>query len=155
MRFLTLMMVVGITGASLVSAAVVAAAEGQPAGNAVFLPAASMKFADVPGLPGVQMAVVEGDPAKGPGHAFFKFKGGFAAPLHYHTSDHYVSVLSGTVVLTVDGKEQRLPAGSYFAFTGKKQHMTKCETGTDCLLFLDVRGPWDVVPVEAKAETKK
>jgi hypothetical protein len=47
-----------------------------------------------------------------------------------------------------DGKEISLPAGSYFSFVGKKKHTTRCDAGADCVLFMDARGKWDVVPVE-------
>ena len=124
-------------------------------GTAVLIPASDLKWADVAGFPGVKMAVVDGDPAKGPAHFMIKFTGGFAAPLHHHSSDHYVNVLAGTVVLTVDGKDNKLPAGSFFLFKGKKQHVTKCEAGADCLLSVDSRGKWDVIPEETKAADKK
>ena len=75
-----------------------------------------------------------------------KFDAGFAAPLHHHSSDHFVTVVSGTLILTVDGKEQRLPAGSFFSFKSKKTHTTACAQGADCVLFADVRGKWDVIP---------
>jgi len=42
-----------------------------------------------------------------------------------------------------------LHAGSVFSFTGKKKHMTVCQAGADCVLFVDARGMWDVVPVAA------
>ncbi len=131
----------------------VVAQEGKPS-NATFLPAGDMKFTPVEGFPGLQMAVAEGDPTKGPNHFFIKFAAGFAAPLHHHTSDHHATVISGTLVLNADGKDHKLGPGSYFAFSGKAKHITRCEPGSDCLLFVDVRGPWDVVP-EAKAEGKK
>lgn len=124
-------------------------------GSAVLVPAADLKWNDVPDFPGLKMAVLQGDPAKGPGHFMIKFTGGFSAPLHHHTPDHYVSVIAGTMVLTVDGKETKLPAGSYFSFTGKKPHMTKCEAGAECLLSIDARGKWDVVPEGAKPAAKK
>jgi hypothetical protein len=54
-----------------------------------------------------------------------------------------------------DGKENKLPAGSYFSFKGKKAHMTKCEAGADCVLSMDARGKWDVVPEEGKPAAKK
>jgi quercetin dioxygenase-like cupin family protein len=129
------------------------AKEGK-ASNATLLPAGDMKFSPVEGFPGLQMAVAEGDPAKGPSHFFIKFAAGFAAPLHHHTSDHHVAVLSGTLVLNVDGKDNKLGAGSYFTFNDKTKHTTRCDAGSDCLLFVDVRGPWDVVP-EAEAAGKK
>ena len=113
---------------------------------ATLTPAPDLKWNDVPGMDGVKMAVVDGDPSKGAGHFFVKFTGGFAAPEHHHNADHFVTVISGTMVLTVDGKATELPAGSYFTFSGKKTHATACKAGADCLLFIDTRGKWDVVP---------
>lgn len=71
------------------------------------------------------------------------------------SSDHYGTVVSGNLVLVVDGKENKLPAGSYFAFTGKAKHATRCEAGADCVLAIDSRGKWDVVPADAKPAAKK
>ena len=124
-------------------------------GSAVLIPAGDLKWGDVAGFPGVQMAVLQGNPAKGPHHSMLKLPSGFVAPLHHHTPDHYVTVLSGTVVFTVDGKDTRLPAGSYFSFVGKKQHITKCEAGADCVLAVDSRGKWDVLPEAQKPAAKK
>src|SRR5512140_862277 len=78
-------------------------------GQAVLDPAADMKWTDVADSPGVKMAVLQGDPAKGAGHFMMKLPGGFVAPLHHHSSDHYVTVVSGTMVFTVDGKDTKLP----------------------------------------------
>jgi quercetin dioxygenase-like cupin family protein len=124
-------------------------------GDAALMPASSLKWSDVPGFPGVQMTVLQGNPEKGAHHSMLKLPGGFAAPLHHHTPDHYVTVVSGTLVLTVDGKEAKLPAGSYFSFTGRKQHLTKCESGADCVLSVDSRGKWDVLPDNGKPAAKK
>ena len=131
------------------------AAKEAKGGTAVFTPAGDLKWGDVAGFPGLKMAVVDGDPAKGPAHFMMKFPGGFAAPLHHHSSDHHVTVIAGTLVLTADGKDNKLPAGSYFAFKGKKPHLTKCDAGADCVLFVDSRGKWDVIPAETKAPDKK
>lgn len=124
-------------------------------GAAVLIASGDLKWSDVPGFPGVQMAVLDGIPDKGPHHSMLKFSGGFAAPLHHHSSDHSGTVVAGTLVLTVDGKENKLPAGSFFSFKGKKQHMTKCEAGADCVLSMDARGKWDVVPEKHNPAAKK
>lgn len=124
--------------------------EAKKAATVVLLPAGDLKWNDVPDFPGVKMAVLDGNPAKGAGHFLIKLQDGFAAPLHHHSSDHFVTVVSGTLSLTVDGKETKLPAGSFFLFRGKKEHITKCEPGADCVLSVDVRGKWDVVPEKAK-----
>jgi len=122
-------------------------------GGAVFLPATDLKWNDVPEFPGVKMAVVEGDPAKGPAHFFIRFEPGFTATRHYHNSDHHVTVVAGTVVLTTQDGERRLPPGSFFSFTGKTKHATKCEGATACVLAIDSRGKWDVIP-EATGRTE-
>jgi glyoxylate utilization-related uncharacterized protein len=123
--------------------------------GSLLVPTGDIKWGDVPGMAGVQLAAVEGDPSKGPAHFFLKFAGGFAAPLHYHTADHFGTVVAGTLALTVDGKEQKLPPGSFFAFSGKTKHATRCEAGPDCVLSMDARGKWDVVPEADKAAAKK
>ena len=123
--------------------------------GAEFVPTADVKWSDVPGMTGLQIAAVEGDPSKGPSHFFLKFVGGFAAPLHHHTANHFVTVVSGTLVITIDGTDHKLPAGSFFAFSNKTKHLTRCETGSECVLALDVRGKWDVVPDGEKPAAKK
>jgi quercetin dioxygenase-like cupin family protein len=131
------------------------AAHAQADGAAQLVGPADAKWSPVPNMQGLQMAVLDGDPAKGPSHFLIKFTGGFSAPLHHHTTDHYVTVVAGTLVLGVDGKEKKLPAGSFFSFSGMKPHTTRCEAGAECLLSIDARGAWDVVPEEAAAPAKK
>jgi quercetin dioxygenase-like cupin family protein len=127
-------------------------AQAKPA--ATLTPANALKWNDVPGFAGVHMAVAEGDPGKSGSHFFLKFDKGFAAPVHHHSADHYGTVVAGTLILTVDGVDTRLPVGSYFAFTGKKPHATRCDGAVDCVLELDARGPWDVVPEKTSADRK-
>ena len=131
------------------------AADGPKGGGAVLMPASEIKWTDVADFPGLKMAAVQGDPAKGAHHAMLKLPAGFTAPLHHHSSDHFVTVVSGTMTFTVDGKDTKLPPGSYFSYTGKKQHITKCDAGADCILSMDTRGKWDVVPEKEKAAAKK
>lgn len=132
-------------------AAVASTGAAQAAGKAVLMPAPDLKWTDVKEFPGVKMAVLQGDPGKGASHFFMMLPAGFAAPLHFHDADHWVAVVSGTLVLMPEGgKETQLPAGSGFSFTGKKHHTTMCAAGADCVLFIDSRGKWDVVPVDKK-----
>ena len=141
-----------LAAVSLLVAAAALAKDKPAKGGAVLTPATDLKWANAEGMAGVQMAVAQGDPGKGPSHFFIKFVPGFAAPLHHHTSDHFVTVLAGTLILNVDGTDTKLPVGSYFAFTGKKPHATRCDAGAECLLFIDCRGKWDVVPEATEAK---
>jgi len=122
-------------------------------GKVVVTPAADLKWT-AGSVTGVSTAVAQGDMAKGASHFFLKYAAGFVTPAHHHTPDHYVVLVSGNLVLVVDGKEQRLGPGSYFALNGKAAHVARCEGDADCVMFIDARGPWDVVP-EATSQPKR
>ena len=118
-------------------------------GHATLTAAGELKWVDVPNTP-VKMATVKGDSAKGAHAAFLKLPAGFAAPLHSHTADHHVVVVSGTMVLTPEGgAAKKLGPGSWFEFTGKKKHVTTCDAGADCVLFIAAKAAWDLVPAVA------
>jgi quercetin dioxygenase-like cupin family protein len=117
--------------------------------KAVLVAAEDLKWVDVPGTP-VKMATVKGDSQKGAHAAFLKLPAGFSAPLHSHTADHHVVVVSGTLTLTPEGgTAKKLGPGSWFEFTGKKKHTTACDAGADCLLFSVASAAWDLVPADA------
>ena len=116
--------------------------------NAVLVPAQDIKWEPVKEFPGVSMATVEGSAAKGTHFSYMKFEPGFSAPLHHHTADHTVTVVAGTVIMTVDGVEHKLPPGSYFSFKKKQPHQTTCAAGAECIIFASVSGKWDVVPAK-------
>src|SRR5262245_66303756 len=84
------------------------------------MPAGDMKWTDLgPGAPGVKVADLWGNHASGAYGALFKLPAGFAAPLHTHTSDMKVVIVSGTYIQAPDGKpEFRLGPGSYFMQPG-------------------------------------
>ena len=153
MKNMLIAVTVVLAGLSMSRAPGVQAAEKGSKG-VLIVPASDLKWTDVPEMAGVQMAVVDGDPTKGPSHFLIKFVGGFAAPLHHHTANHFVTVVAGTLGLTVDGQEQKLPAGSVFAFSKKAKHGTSCAAGADCVLSVDARGKWDVI-VEGDKTAKK
>jgi quercetin dioxygenase-like cupin family protein len=131
--------------ALLLAALLAPAASAQAPANVVATKAAELKWTAA-GVPGVSTAAVEGDMSKGACHFYLKYDAGFVAPVHHHSPDHYVTTVSGNLVLIVDGKEQRLAPGSYFAFVGKAKHAVRCEGKEPCVMFIDARGPWDVVP---------
>jgi quercetin dioxygenase-like cupin family protein len=126
-----------------------AAAPGGEDGKAVMTAKADLVWKDM-GIPGVMAAVVSGDMAKGPSRFFIKYPAGLVTPPHHHTSDHYVTVVSGTLVLTAGGRETKLEPGSYFALTGKATHVARVPGSEECVMFIQADGPWDVVPEKEK-----
>jgi hypothetical protein len=125
------------------------AGPGQP----VFLPAAGLKWTDLDptGAPGVKIADLWGDHAKGAFGAYLKLPAGFAAPLHTHTHAMKVIFLSGTYIQAPDGKpEVRLGPGSYMMQPGGNyRHTTSCDKASECLFFVESSGAFDLKPVAA------
>jgi hypothetical protein len=126
----------------------------------VFMPAGDLKWTDLDptGAPGVKVANLWGDHAKGAFGAFFKLPGGFAAPLHTHTHAMKVVFMSGTYIQAPEGKgEVRLGPGSYMMQPGGNyRHTTSCDQTSECVFFVESSGKFDLKPVEAgKAPVKK
>jgi anti-sigma factor ChrR (cupin superfamily) len=125
------------------------------ASRLVVMPAAELKWTDLDptGAPGVKVADLWGNHAKGPFGAFFKLPAGFAVPLHTHTNDMKVVIVSGTYVQAPEGKpEFRLGPGSYFLQPGGNyRHTTSCDAAADCVMFVEGRGKFDLKLVQAPA----
>jgi anti-sigma factor ChrR (cupin superfamily) len=118
----------------------------------VVMSASDMKWTDLgPGAPGVKVADLWGNHAKGAFGALFKLPAGFAAPLHTHTYDMKVVIVSGTYIQVPDGKpEFRLGPGSYFMQPGGNyRHTTTCDKASDCVFLVESKGPFDLKPVDA------
>lgn len=132
---------VAVVAAALSSAAFGVASD---AGKSVVMAPADLQWKTM-GNAGVATALVSGDMAKGPCRFFLKYPAGLVTPLHHHSSDHHVTVISGTITLTVGGKDYRLGPGSYFMLGDKAPHVAKVEGKEDAIMFIQAEGPWDVV----------
>ena len=119
----------------------------------VVMPASDMKWSDLDpvGAPGVKVTDLWGNHARGAFGALFKLPGGFAVPLHTHTHDMKVVILSGTYVQAPEGKpEFRLGPGSYFLQPGGSyRHTTTCDKASECVFFVESKGPFDLKAVAA------
>jgi len=136
MRPLALGLLVGVFGLAH-------AVRAGSTGGATLVTPAALKWSENSNRPGAWQSIVEGDPKTGPSHLFLKYAKTFDGGPHHHTSDHGGYVLSGTLLLTVDGKESRLPAGSFFWIPGGKVHSVRCDP--ECVQAIDVRGKWDAI----------
>ncbi|MBU5636894.1 cupin domain-containing protein [Geomonas sp. Red69] len=112
----------------------------------ITVPADIQWQAGPPAIPGAQMAVLEGNMAKG---GFFvarlKLPAGAKIAPHYHDNVERVTVISGTVKLAMGVTQDNptvLPAGSYFALPPKKVHNGWVDEET--VLQIATRGPWSL-----------
>src|SRR5215470_9666673 len=115
-----------IAVAALAAAALLPwAVDAKGGGKAVTFPAGDLKWKDAgPDSPGVQLAVVAGDPLKGAGKFFVKIPSGFSVPLHHRSADHVSEVESRTLVQNVDRQVFTVAPRSNYTYNGKKQHTT-------------------------------
>ena len=110
-----------------------------------------MKWVPNADAPGVMTATAWGDPQKGPHGAFHKFVAGFTAPLHTHSANTRIVVISGTMVMVgEDGKEMKFPPGSFYTQPNTYKHVTKCLPESECLVYLEADKKWDLKPVAKK-----
>ena len=131
-----------------------AQAAGATAGAVpVPVPAADLTWTDLDpvGAPGVRIAALWGDHRKGAFGAFLELPAGFAAPLHTHTHDMKLVIVSGTYIQGPDGKpEFRLGPGSYLMQPGGDyRHTTSCDEASECLFFVESDGAFDLHPAAA------
>ena len=154
---LTILISVTASAAVLCAHAATAASTRKATAKAVSLTPDQLTWGTNPGAPEVKTAALWGDPAKGPHGAFHKFPAGFTAPLHTHSADLRIVVISGTMSMAgEDGKETKLPAGSYFYQPHTYRHVTKCEAGSECVALVVANGKFDLKPVKTeKAGAKK
>jgi hypothetical protein len=119
----------------------------------VFIPAGDLKWTDLDptGAPGVKVADLWGNHAKGAFGAYLKLPAGFATPLHTHTYAMKVIFVSGTYIQAPEGKpEVRLGPGAYMMQPGGNyRHTTSCDKSADCVFFVESTGAFDLKPVKA------
>ncbi|MBL9200140.1 MAG: cupin domain-containing protein [Opitutaceae bacterium] len=132
---------VAVIAAAVASAAFVYAGE---AGKSVVLAKSDLKWKAM-GNAGVAAAPVSGNMEKGSSRFFLKYPVGLVTPLHHHTANHHVTMISGTVTLTVGGKQHRLGPGAYFMLADRAAHVAKVEGNEDAIMFIHAEAPWDVV----------
>jgi hypothetical protein len=100
---------------------------------------------------GPQIAVLWGDPDKGPSSMLLKLRKG-QGRLHTHTSDYHLVVLQGTTKHWAAGEQEAdaklLEPGSYWFQPGNQAHGDTCVTD-ECLMFVKWEGKRDGKLAEA------
>jgi quercetin dioxygenase-like cupin family protein len=114
--------------------------------------APDVKFSDVEGMKGAQVAPLWGDMKKGAYGAYFKWEPGFSAGWHTHSHPVRVVVAQGTFTLELEGQaEKELGPGSYTYDPGNSKHKSGCKAGgSPCVFLVAQNAPFDFHPVEEK-----
>jgi uncharacterized protein YndB with AHSA1/START domain/quercetin dioxygenase-like cupin family protein len=103
--------------------------------SAVLLAPEEMSWARVE--PGVSMAMLWGDLDTGPYGSLMRFDSGAAIPLHTHTADMKVVIVSGVLAYSVTGHpDRRLGPGSYGQVPAGVAHTYRCDATTGCVFLM-------------------
>jgi quercetin dioxygenase-like cupin family protein len=109
--------------------------------------------------PGAQAAVISGDPAK---PAMFviraKLPDGYTVPPHWHPTDEYVTVLSGTLMAGLGdkldaGAMHALPAGGMAKMPRRTNHYVRAKGET--IIQVQAIGPFEVTYVNPNDDPRK
>ena len=118
--------------------------------GATVWPAGNIKWEEMKGgPPGVKVANLWGDIAKGAYGTLVMFPPGEKHPLRSHTADVKVIVISGTFTYTPDGgSTQLLGPGSYLMVPGGLKHMSGTSDDGPCEIFQESSGKFDMHMVD-------
>ena len=131
--------------ATLLFAALPASAQ-EPSDAAVVAKGMSAKFAAVPGVPDcASLAVLKGDPGKGPSVVEMKFTPGCIVPWHWHTPSESAVPLAGLIEISMKGeKPVVLTNGDYGFLPSKHIHQAKCTGSRPCAAIFFLDAPFDI-----------
>jgi quercetin dioxygenase-like cupin family protein len=122
---------------------------------------ADIKWGPAPPVmrPGVQAAVLFGDPSKkGLFIMRIKFPKGYELPPHFHPVDELVTIISGLSKFGMGekadpSKTHSLPPGSFFHMAPKMPHYAFFEEET--VIQISTIGPWGVTYVNPADDPRK
>jgi quercetin dioxygenase-like cupin family protein len=133
--------------ATLLFAVMTPAASAQESPDAaVVSKGMSLKFAVLPDLPDcASLAVLKGDPGKGPSVVEMKFTPGCIVPWHWHTPSESAVPLSGLLEISMKGeKPVLLTNGDYGYLPSKHVHQAKCTGSKPCAAIFMLDAPIDI-----------
>jgi len=115
--------------------------------SVIYVAADKAKFKESPGG-GTSMAVLWGDPDKGPHATFTKFPPGYEAGLHTHTSDVWITVIKGAYLYKDDAGEKRVGPGDFLRVPGGHQHSSGGDKTEGAVFYEEGSGKFDLIPVK-------
>jgi anti-sigma factor ChrR (cupin superfamily) len=97
---------------------------------------------------GSLVANLWGDMGKGAYGALAKLPAGLETPLHTHSADVKIVIISGTMLHTPEGgKEMSYGLGSYLYIPNTDKHITRTSADGPCIVFQESSGMFDLKPV--------
>jgi hypothetical protein len=142
-----------IVAATLVSAGTESAAPSETRSAPLMLSFKDLKWTALAGRPGMEIAVLSGDPSSGPYTQMRKVLAGTDNPPHTHSSELTNVVISGVWYTGADTSSAKdFGPGSIVRMPSHWVHVSGCRAGSDCVLYQDGKGPFDYKQVAGSAK---
>ena len=110
---------------------------------------AEMKWTALPERPGMQFAVLSGDPKTGAYTQMRKVPAGTDNALHSHSNELKNVIISGVWYTGTDAATAKdFGPGSVVLMPGNWRHVSGCRSGSDCVFYQEGKGKFDFKPVE-------
>jgi quercetin dioxygenase-like cupin family protein len=144
-----------LVGAPLATASLIAKATDTPAPQGFFSFGPDQTIADIgkvewqplklEGLPpGIEIAALRGDLAKGGGEILLRVPANYTVPNHSHTSDElYVWLKGAFTYIAGDGKQVEIDGPAYISLPGNTPHALKCHN-EPCIFYVHYSRPFDL-----------
>jgi quercetin dioxygenase-like cupin family protein len=124
-------------------------AGAQPGQAPVIADPSTARFQVLPVVPACfETALLRGDAAKGSSAILVRAERACTVPLHWHTPNESIVMISGTATVAMkDGPPVTLAAGAYAYLPSRHPHVFTCPG--PCLLFIDQDAAFDIHYVDA------
>ena len=105
---------------------------------------ADLKWRALPERPGMQFAVLSGDPATGAYTQMRKVPAGTDNPLHSHSNEIKNVIISGVWYTGEDSASAKdFGPGSIIVMPGNWVHVSGCRAGRECVFYQEGKGKFD------------
>jgi quercetin dioxygenase-like cupin family protein len=116
-------------------------------GTPLMVSFADLKWTELPEVKGTQFAVLSGDPKTGEYTQMRKIPAGTDNPLHTHSSEIKMVIISGVLYTGSDLASARdFGPGSIIGLPANWVHVSGCRAGNDCVFYQEGKGKFDYKP---------
>ena len=115
-----------------------------------------LKWTALPERPGMQFAILSGDPKTGAYTQMRKVPAGTDNGLHSHSSEIKNVIISGVWYTGTDAATAKdFGPGSVVLMPGDWTHVSGCRAGSDCVFYQEGNGKFDFKPTQTKPSEMK
>ena len=122
----------------------------------IMLSFADMNWVALPERPGMQFALLSGDPKNGAYTQMRKVPAGTDNGLHSHSNELTNIIISGVWYTGTDAASAKdFGPGSIVMMPGGWVHVSGCRPGSECVFYQEGKGKFDFKPVASNASEMK